>query len=172
MKKILSLFFGVLILVSCGDSWKSKTFKVEDEVITHVRAEDEEMNAAIKKAKDTFNEFKQTFLESSKTDKYHSFTIKIGFDSPMYGKEHMWLGDLRFENDKLVGALFNKPVDPDVQYNAGDTIVVNPDQVSDWMYIEKSTGITYGGYTFRVMRNYLSDEEKKEFDEQTGLKFE
>lgn len=172
MKKVLSLLLLASIFVSCGDLRKSKTFQVEDEVVTQVRSEDEEMNAAMKKAKDTFNEFKQTFLENSEIDKYHSFTIKIGFDSPMYGKEHMWLGDLIFEDGKFRGTLFNKPVDPDIQYNGGDVIVVEPEQVSDWMYVDKNTGITHGGYTFRVMKSYLSEEEKKEFDEQTGLKFE
>lgn len=172
MKKILSLLFLASILIACGDSKKSNTFQVGDEVITQVSAQDEEMNAAKRKARATFNDFKDAFVQNNETNKYHSFTIKIGFDSPMYGKEHMWLGDLRFEGDKFSGTLFNKPVDPDVQYNAGDTIVVNQEQVSDWMYIEESTGIAHGGYTFRVMRNYLSDEEKIKFDEQTGLKFE
>ena len=172
MEKILSLLLFAFVLVSCGDSKKSNTFQVDDEVITQVSAQDEEINAAMRKARATFSDFKDAFVENDKTNEYHSFSIKIGFDSPMYGKEHMWLGDLWLTDGKFSGILFNKPVDPDVQYNAGDTIIVDSEQVSDWMYIEKNTGITHGGYTFRVMRSYLSDEEKIEFDEQTGLKFE
>lgn len=172
MKKILSLLFLVSIIISCGDTKKSNTFQVGDEIVTQVSAQDEEMNAAMRKARATFSDFKDAFIKNDETNKYHSFTIKIGFDSPMYGKEHMWLENLRLVDGQFSGILFNKPTDPDVQYNTGDIIIIDPEQVSDWMYIEETTGIAHGGYTFRVMRHYLSDEEKIKFDELTELKFE
>jgi len=172
MKRIFIICSIVTILLSCNNAQKHKTEQIGEETITQVSGEDQEMNEAMEKARSTFSEFKKAFIENQTSDKYHSFTIKIGFDSSKYGKEHMWLGDLKLDSDKFTGILFNTPVDPEVKQKQGDTIVVDPVQVSDWMYVDAATGITKGGYTFIAMRKNMSPEEQAEFDEQTGLKFE
>ncbi|MDU1905007.1 MAG: DUF2314 domain-containing protein [Dysgonomonas sp.] len=172
MKKLIIICSIVTMLLSCNSGSKNKTIQIEDEIITHVSEDDKDMNRAMETARASFDQFKKAFVEAQGNDQYHSFIIKIGFDSPQYGKEHMWVGDLKLKDDKFVGILSNTPTDPAIALNYGDTIVIDPAQISDWMYIDSATGLTKGAYTFRVMRDAMSEKERMEFDEQTGIKLE
>ncbi|MDL2303665.1 DUF2314 domain-containing protein, partial [Dysgonomonas sp. OttesenSCG-928-D17] len=72
----------------------------------------------------------------------------------------------------FTGILDNEPLDKNIGYKYGDTVIVDPQQVSDWLYIDAQTGLTHGGYTFKVIRNRMSPEERAAFDAESGLKFE
>lgn len=174
MKKIFIICVGIAFtLLSCnGSSPKQTTVQSNGEVITQVSENDADMNVAIKKANETFGDFKKVFIDNQKSHKYEDFTIKLGFPSNKYGKEHMWVGDLTLDGDTFTGILLNTPADESITHKAGDAVIVDPAIVSDWVYTEISNGITHGGYTFHAMRKNMSPEEKAEFDEQSGLKFE
>ncbi len=171
MKK--SLIFLILALaIYSGCTQSPKNYQVGDEKITEVDEDDAEMNEAIEKANKTFGDFKKVFAADRKEGKYNSFSIKIGFPSEQYGREHVWIGDLNLNGDTFTGILYNMPIDETISYKQGDTITVDPKLVSDWIYTDPKTGITHGGYTFKVLRSKMTPSEQADFDKETGLKFE
>lgn len=52
----------------------------------------------------------------------------------------------------------------------GDQVEVLPSKISDWMIVEDNKLI--GGYTIRVLRDEMSDDKKKEFDQSVPFTIE
>ncbi len=52
----------------------------------------------------------------------------------------------------------------------GDPATVNPNEISDWMYIEGD--VLKGGYTIRVLAKEYTPQQRKEFEESAGFKLE
>lgn len=176
-KKVLLFTFLSCILVACGNNQKAVEVNKDGEQMAYVQEDDQSMNEAITKAQSTYNDFLKVFKENQNNPNFDSFTIKIGFNSPKFGKEHMWVSDLHFDKDTLKGVLANTPEDESISFKPGDFITINPSEISDWMYIEikgnkDNKAITHGGYTIRAIRDKMSDEEKASFDEENGLNFE
>jgi len=172
MKRIFVILVIGVVAIACNNSQKSVTRKVGDETVSQISEEDKEMNEAMAKAVSSFNEFKKVYRDSKENGNDHFFSVKIGFPSEMSGKEHMWVGDLQLNGDTFTGILDNEPLDKNIGYKYGDTVIVDPQLVSDWLYIDAQTGLAHGGYTFKVIRSRMSPEERAAFDEQSGLKFE
>lgn len=187
LKNTLLLGSLAFLLTSCAeganktnqnDDSKKKTTTVESsngEVINMIAEDDKDMNKAIDDARNTFDDFVKVFKESKDKPQYHDFFVKIGFESAEYGKEHMWVGDLRIEDGVLKGVLYNIPMDETIQYKEGDVVVIEKENVSDWTYIESTSNnkeIAHGGYTYKAMRKNMTAEEKADFDNTTGLYFE
>lgn len=163
-KNILML----LCLISLGlTSCSSKSKHVEEENISYVKEDDKEMNAAMNNARETFDQFEKAFLEKNN---YSDFVIKEGFPTKDGSKEHMWVSQLFYNGKDFIGIVANDPVyDTEVQY--GDTITVDRNLISDWMYTDTISNLTYGGYTMRVFVNRMSDTEKAAFLEDNGFEF-
>ena len=45
---------------------------------------------------------------------------------------------------------------------------INRNEISDWMYIKNS--VLHGGYTIRLLRDRMTEEERKEFDASIEMK--
>ena len=92
------------------------------------------------------------------------FVAKDGSNS-----EHIWLADVHFNGNRLVGVVDNKPY-----YikglKVGAKASVNPDEITDWSYVEN--GHLVGGYTIRVIYTELSSQEKQDFEKQAGFHIE
>ena len=52
----------------------------------------------------------------------------------------------------------------------GDRHSVNPDEITDWSYVEN--GKLVGGYTIRVLFAEMSNDEKQQFEKQADFKIE
>jgi len=158
MKKILISGLLLLLAFSCENK-REKLHRDGEPDVLFVESEDHEMNAAIEKAKETFNRDFQTALES-KNPQYSNFAIKQKFNTDN-GGEHIWIGDIKFENGKYSGIVQNTPINP-IGIQLGDNITINPNEISDWMYYDKN--IVKGAYTVKLLRKGMTDEEKKEMD--------
>lgn len=161
MKTILISIFSLFIISCQSNSVKDK---IENDEMFNISPDDEEMNMAIEKSKITFGEFITAYHNPLPEDEYHA--IKIGFATPDNSLEHIWVGDIFEKDGSLYGTVNNMPQSTKV-VNFGDTIKIDKNKMSDWMYISK--GILKGGYTLKVMRNQLSEPEKKEFDHSVGF---
>lgn len=159
MKKIFII--AVLSFITAGCQEKSEKIVRDGEPpVVLVKSEDDEMNSAIENAKKTFNkEFHTALL--SKNPNYSNFTIKQKFDLPNDSGEHIWIGDINFKDGKYSGVIQNEPYEQ-IGVKLGDTVDVNIDNLSDWMYYDKN--IVKGAYTVKVLRKSLTDEEKKQMD--------
>lgn len=157
-KKISIILILVFLNCACQNNMKDKI--KNDDVIEFIQ-EDEAMNTAINEANKTFVYFTESFQNQEPAQE--SFAIKVRFDTPDKGGEHIWVGDLQYDGKIFSGIVNNEPVNTSL-VKLGDRITINPMDISDWMYLDK--GILKGGYTIRVMRDNLSPEEMKKFDEE------
>lgn len=128
------------------------------------------MNEAIAKAKANFGKFEKAIIENSKSNKYENLMVKQEFNTDNGGVEHMWIMDIEYKNNKLQGILSNTP-SMGSTLQLGDTVVINKDQVSDWIYTDISTHEIHGGYTMQVLRKHMTTEEGEAFDQEWGTKF-
>lgn len=166
MKRILMITSIYLLVVSC-DSKREKVERSGEPDVVLVESQDNEMNVAIENARNTFkSDFHQALL--SKNPNFSNFTIKQRFDTPNGGGEHIWIGNITFDNGKYHGIIQNEPVEP-INVKLGDKVVVNDDNISDWMYYDKNT--VKGAFTIKVLRKTLSNEELKQMDSE-GLIYE
>ena len=124
-----------------------------------VSGEDPEMNSAIAQARSTVDTFITSLQNPGQNQTYFSIKAKIvdGEHS-----EHMWLYDVGFDGNQFQGKIGNNPLNVK-NVSLGDDLVLGPSEISDWMIVEDNTLV--GGYTIRVIRNRLSDEDRKKFDQ-------
>jgi uncharacterized protein YegJ (DUF2314 family) len=53
---------------------------------------------------------------------------------------------------------------------AGEEVRVDPEKISDWMYVDN--GVLRGGFTLRVLRSRMSPQEREQFDSEIGFGIE
>lgn len=155
-------------LLACQPSPPFKSVSEENQNsrnVTWMDYDDTEMNDAIAQAKVQFSIF-ENYIESPQN---RIFAVKIGILYPG-GKEHLWITDVVKENGKLSGRVDNQPLYiTEVQQH--DLIEIPRDLITDWMVIENQY-LLAGGYTLKLMRQRLSEEEQKIFDAETQLKWD
>jgi len=166
MKKLFIIAVVSFTILSCEDKRERVQRDGEPDVVL-VKTEDNEMNIAIESAKKTFKTDFHTALLSKNPD-YSNFVIKQRFDVANGGGEHIWIGDIVFDNGEYHGIIQNNPMEP-INVKLGDKVVVNIDNLSDWMYYDKN--IVKGAFTVKVLRKNMTDEEKKQMDSE-GLIYE
>lgn len=168
MKKIFTGFL-LLVLISCNNNSTAKPIVKQEngnDDVYNVAGDDEMMNQAIEKAVSSYDSFLNNFKNPGKDCNGFSIKMKFPYNN---GNEHMWLGDLFYKGDKLMGVLDSDPVNP-MAVHAGDTVEVERDKVSDWMYICNHKLV--GGYTMMVLYSKMSPAEKEEFKKNLGFDIE
>ncbi len=121
------------------------------------RDSDAAMNAAVAEARSHYPRF-LTALRAEPAESSNVYKVKVGLPTPN-GPEHIWVGNLHFEDDELIGLLANEPMFlPDM--HLGSQVIVRDDQVSDWSIL--SANRLYGSFTTRVMLPDLEREQAEE----------
>lgn len=165
MKTKILITFILLCLISCKNSENSeKTERKDQPDIYNVKGSDTEMNAAIEKANQTLTDFNTALLNPEIEVK----SLKVKFQNET-DVEHIWLTDVEFKDGQYSGILDNEP-EYITDHKIGDTINVDSKNISDWMYIEN--GKLFGGYTIKVLRNRMSESERKQFDAESGMQID
>ena len=160
--KTLLLFFSICIL-SCNSS--KKTERENEPTIYNVEEDDVEMNKAIEKAKQTLDSFDYAFKNNTRV--FTFFGLKKKFEENG-NVEHIWIGNIQgIKNGKYIGVIDNLP-EKIMSVKLGDTVQIDRKEISDWMYIKKSE--LHGGYTIRLLRDRMTEEERKKFDAESGMK--
>lgn len=164
MDRLFLITFLVFALAACGQTTKSERAGQPD--IYNVDDSDKEMNDAIKKSRQTFGKFLSAF--ENQNGNQSGFSVKMPFPTKE-GAEHIWLVNIELKDGKLFGQVGNVPENvPNI--NLGDKIEIEKNKLSDWFYIENERLI--GGLTIRVLRDRMSPEEKKQFDQEFGVKID
>jgi uncharacterized protein YegJ (DUF2314 family) len=83
--------------------------------------------------------------------------------------EHMWLADVSFKGNRFHGIVDNVPRKIK-GLKMGDRVSVNPDEISDWAYVEN--GRLVGGYTIRLLYTALSSERRKALEDEARFRIE
>lgn len=135
----------------------------------NVPQDDEEMNFAVEKSRETM----ETFIRAlqSPAPGQTMFSVKKPFLKSEEGDdaEHIWLVGISFDGESFWGEVGNDPVDVKA-VRCGDRAQVSKAEISDWMFNDR--GKLAGGYTIRVLYNRYSEREKKQFVRQTGMQID
>jgi uncharacterized protein YegJ (DUF2314 family) len=121
--------------------------------------DDPEMDAALRKGRDTLPEFVKALTERPFGSR--DFAIKKGFAA---GKrqEFIWLTDVALQKGGFHAHVGNEPVWTE-SVKLGDSLLVKKEEVVDWMYIRH--GELVGGYTVRVLLKREPPEKQREIEE-------
>lgn len=163
MKPFFLSPFLFLALLSCNPRQSTKIERAGEPTVYSVQSEDAEMNEAISMAQQTLDKFNAAL--QSQNPNYFAFAIKKPFKT-FSGFEHIWIGNISLKNGKYYGEVNNLPESTN-EVKLGDQVEIDPEEVTDWMYIETQT--LRGGYTIRLLRNRMTKTERKQFDLENGL---
>jgi len=160
MKYILSILSFILTL-SCN----TKKIERENEPdIYNVESSDIEMNEAIKKAQKTLDSFEIAIQNNSRV--FTFFGLKKRFEENG-NIEHIWIGNIINSNGKFYGIVDNLP-EKITNVKLGDTVEINKNEISDWMYVKNSK--LHGGYTIRLLVKRMSESERQDFEKNSDIK--
>ena len=112
--------------------------------VTKVEDDDEAMNAAVQKGKETFPQFEKNWKRKG----IDGFSIKLGLKTVEDSLEHIWFTPIKIEGDQITATCANDP-EHIAGLKFGDRLTVDRSAVSDWMIL--TDGKCYGGYTIRVL---------------------
>ncbi len=125
-----------------------------------VKDNDKAMDGAVDHAQKSLGFFIAALAKKRSGDE--RFEIKKGFvDGDVV--EHLWIDHLVWDGQKFRGRINNEPADVK-NVHLGQSVVVNPRDVSDWMFVKD--GKLMGGYTTRVLYGRLSPQQKAAFDQE------
>ena len=134
------------------------------EPLSWFEGEDPQMQAAIKQAQESFQEFvKAIALEQRRViPVIEDSLVKYAFPATKMGVkvEHIFLSDIELANGVLSGVINNEPMYTD-EVEEGQRIDIDPSRVSDWLYVIQGKGT--GGFTFKLMWSRFSRKEKAEY---------
>jgi uncharacterized protein YegJ (DUF2314 family) len=163
LKRHILIILILLGLLGCNSNQTTKTEREGEPTIYSVADNDTQMNNAIKTANQTLDKFKAA-LKCGNTD-FKYFALKTRFKTPN-GGEHIWVSHIAIKDNKYFGVVDNLPKST-TDVKIGDTIQIVNDDISDWMYLENQK--LRGGFTIRLLRNRMTEIERKQFDAENGL---
>ncbi|HEY8935427.1 MAG TPA: DUF2314 domain-containing protein [Cyclobacteriaceae bacterium] len=164
MKRPFIIIFVLASFITLGQTTKTQREGQPD--IYNINDEDKEMNEAIKKSRQTFDSFLTAFKSQKRNQT--NFSVKMPFPTKD-GLEHIWLVNIESKDGKLLGQVDNLP-DKVTNIKLGDKIEIDQNKISDWFYLEGDKLI--GGLTIRVLRDRMPPAEKKQFDQEFGVRFD
>ena len=122
-----------------------------------IKDDDRQMARATQRARKNVG----TFIAALRrpTPEQRDFAVKKKF---IRGEavEHLWLTDVKFNGNRFVGAVDNNPREIK-GLKVGTRVSVNPDEISDWAFVDK--GVLVGGYTVRALVMELPPSDREQF---------
>ncbi len=159
---LMAIVVTFLVVSSCGqgDQGTDEIVARDGEPEVHmVSGEDPEMNSAMEQARASVTTFITSLQNPGQNQTHFSVKAKIVDGDHT---EHIWLYDVTYDGNQFLGKIGNNPLNVK-NFALGDEIALVPSEISDWMIVEDKKLV--GGYTLRVLRNRLSEEERIKFDE-------
>lgn len=156
------LLFLIIIFLSCNSN--NKIERENEPTIYNISENDIEMNKAMEKARQTLDSFDFAFKNETRVFTFFGLKKKFKENDDV---EHIWIGNIKLENGKYIGIIDNEP-EKIKGIKLGDTVEIDKKDISDWMYIKNSE--LHGGYTIRLLRDRMSESERKIFDSESGMK--
>ena len=160
---VVTAFLVTSVVLVARDDGGSETGETDPRPDVHgVDPGDQEMNAAMYRARSTVAEFSQRLPALRSGNAF--FTVKFPL-SENGQTEHVWINEPEFDGESFSGYLASEPVSlPSWSY--GDRVSVAADGISDWVAV--SDGTLYGGFTLHVLRPRMTEKERQALYEGLG----
>ena len=138
-----------------------------------VAVDDAEMNAAMQTARSKFSEFWSEVSADRRRAKpvLELAIIKAHFSDTgtPSNQEMMWLDNVEFDGTTISGHLLNEPIHVH-SLRKGQRVSFPLDQLGDWFYVRDGRAV--GGFTERLLRSRLSEEQRRVYDSEHAYRFE
>jgi uncharacterized protein YegJ (DUF2314 family) len=157
MRSSLIALIALVSFVACSKPKEGANY-------VHVKDDDAAMEAAIKKAQETVDEFVTAFRAQKGGTK--NFFVKKPYPTPGGSYEHMWI-EVTAEGDGVFKGAIANEAEETRQVKLGQKVSVKANEISDWKYEDGKKLI--GGYTIRYFVNKMSPSEREAFLKQSGL---
>lgn len=155
-----------LVVLSCQDRKNTSVEHAMESGLYSTTDDDKEMNQAINEAKLKLSEFEKNLVSNNFDTS--TFALKLRFPTET-GAEHIWATSIQLVGGEYYGIVDNVP-NLATQVKLGARIKLNRDNITDWMYAEN--GVLRGGFTIRLIRRRMNDQEKQQFDSNFQLRIE
>ena len=123
----------------------------------------DEYKKTITEAKKSLSDFR-AMLPSDGSPRFEAM-VKLKL-SDGENSAFIWLANTRLNGDGFIAELYEVP-EFFKNMEVGQSFTVSSDELVDWSVNEE--GILHGGFSLRLYRSTLSDEEQKQFDEHVGV---
>jgi uncharacterized protein YegJ (DUF2314 family) len=163
MRKLRLVTLVVIILLTACNALPAG----EQDNVMDVSADDAAMNAAIERAQETLPLFIEALQSPPSTATL--FSIKVRYPYGTSGAaEHLWVNDPLYQDGQFSGILANEPLYI-AGLDLGDEVTVDAADITDWMIVNGDR--MYGGFTIYVLRAKMNEDERSDFDAESGLTF-
>jgi uncharacterized protein YegJ (DUF2314 family) len=151
---LFSLLFAICY-ISCGRPARDVSRRSSPAV--EVEQSDEEIERIAENARRALPIFFRNLARPEKGA--NNFYVKYPISSDDGSVEQVWLANIRFKNNRYYGTLANtiKSID---RRKKGDTIIINTDKITDWMYIQD--GKIIGGRSIKYLLEKTPEERRNE----------
>ena len=119
---------------------------------------EEELSKAVEQARATLDIFKQNLQSPSSSQSL--FALKVHFVYPDLTSEDVWVDDVRYENGRFYGILYDVQ-SKNMGFKNGDKVEISEEDILDWMFLENN--VLVGGYTIRLAYEKMSPDQKELF---------
>jgi uncharacterized protein YegJ (DUF2314 family) len=119
-----------------------------------VASTDTEMNQAMAQARASLTDFRQAVRNPGSSKSKFSMKVKVADGEAI---EYIWVAEPALVGQGFRGRVANEPIEVRT-VSVGQSVEFQPEQVSDWMYLED--GVLRGGFTIRVLLDRVSPEER------------
>jgi uncharacterized protein YegJ (DUF2314 family) len=141
-------------------------------LFAQVQKEDTEMLGAYQSAAAALDQFVSFICDDRDLTRCVKLRLKDPALSEKLGEVRyvlLWLSNVRIEdNNAFVGVFFETPAELRTWYRPGEYLRFRREEIVDWFVNDQ--GRLYGGYTMRVQRAWLPENERASFDEYTGVR--
>ncbi len=159
------LLVGVLIPQAAPGQRNPIIRRPGDPAVVNFAPDDSAMNGAMAMARRSVNAFVQRVEHPPATQSYAGVKVRVAEGDVV---EHIWASELSFDGTRLRGTLGNTHVNLR-RVKMGDTVVVRPDSVSDWMIVDRDT--VFGAFTVYVVRDRIPSADRAAFDRDMRIYF-
>jgi uncharacterized protein YegJ (DUF2314 family) len=146
--------------------------KTSEPQFVAVGRDDPEVAAAYQRASETLNDFRRQLQIGD--DRLCS--VKLRFRDPdesdRLGEDRfvfLWLGNTWYHEDEglFSAEFFELPREFNKWHHVGERLGIHPEDIFDWMVID--SGRLYGGFTLRVARARVPEDERADYDSYIGV---
>lgn len=159
LRNVLPILICMAIAGCDPNNERIEKKKGKDGDLYMVEQENKRMTKAIDSANRTIARFDRAL--KSGNPGFRDFSLKVRFNMPDGGGEHMWLNRITWSTGNYYGVVDSYPEYTE-EVKQGDTLLISKERISDWMYVDDDT--LRGGFTLRVIRDEMTAEEKKQLD--------
>jgi uncharacterized protein YegJ (DUF2314 family) len=164
--RLLTFALAVAVVVPEPSPGQSLLDHASRDTTSRVKKDDEDMAAAIRKARQTLPEFLALIREPRPT--ITSYAVKIGIPYSE-GTEFFWMSPLELRKDDIIGRINNTPRHA-TSVKRGQRIIFKEKDIVDWLYRE--AGWMYGNFTACALVKREPPDQAKAFMQKFGIECE